>query len=82
LFALLFVCSPGAAVQAAGGKEMAVAVTAPWTNCVQVTMELDYIIYPEGSVLIGMGNTHVLCNATVEETLPRWLAVRGRNRGG
>jgi ribonuclease PH len=30
-------------------------------------------MYPEGSVLISMGNTRVLCNATVEETLPRWL---------
>lgn len=38
-----------------------------------VKFELDYVIYPEGSVLISMGNTRVLCNATVEETLPRWL---------
>jgi ribonuclease PH len=30
-------------------------------------------MYPEGSVLISMGNTRVLCNATIEETLPRWL---------
>ena len=38
-----------------------------------VKFELDYVMYPEGSVLISMGNTRVLCNATVEETLPRWL---------
>jgi ribonuclease PH len=38
-----------------------------------IKFELDYVMYPEGSVLISMGNTRVLCNATVEETLPRWL---------
>ena len=38
-----------------------------------VKFELDYVMYPEGSVLISMGNTRVLCNATVEESLPRWL---------
>ncbi|MGN1318838.1 MAG: ribonuclease PH [Lachnospirales bacterium] len=30
----------------------------------------DYIIHPEGSVLICMGNTKVICNATVEEKVP------------
>lgn len=30
----------------------------------------DYIIHPEGSVLISMGNTKVICNATVEEKVP------------
>ncbi len=29
--------------------------------------------YPEGSVLVKFGDTHVLCNVTVEEHLPRWL---------
>jgi len=38
-----------------------------------VRFELDYVQHPEGSVLISMGNTKVLCNATVEERLPRWL---------
>ncbi|MCS6828534.1 MAG: ribonuclease PH [Caldilinea sp.] len=38
-----------------------------------VKLELDYVIYPEGSVLISMGNTRVLCNASVEETVPRWM---------
>ena len=31
-----------------------------------VQFELDYILHPEGSVLISMGDTKVLCNATVE----------------
>lgn len=30
----------------------------------------DYIVYPEGSVLIRMGNTKVICNASVEEKVP------------
>ncbi|MEZ4615701.1 MAG: ribonuclease PH [Caldilineaceae bacterium] len=34
---------------------------------------LDYVMHPEGSVLITAGNTRVLCNATVEEKLPPWL---------
>ncbi len=38
-----------------------------------VHFELDFIDYPEGSVLISMGETRVLCNATVDESLPRWL---------
>lgn len=42
-----------------------------------VVMIPGYIIYPEGSVLISMGNTRVLCNATVEENLPRWMKEQG-----
>ena len=33
---------------------------------------LDYVVYPEGSVLIEMGETRVLCNVTVSEQLPIW----------
>lgn len=46
-----------------------------------VKMELDYVVYPEGSVLISMGNTRVLCNATIEETLPRWLQSSRQKQG-
>lgn len=35
-----------------------------------VNIHKDYIIHPEGSVLIEMGNTKVICNATVEESVP------------
>lgn len=35
-----------------------------------VKITKDYIIHPEGSVLIEMGNTKVICNATVEEKVP------------
>ena len=33
---------------------------------------LDYVVYPEGSVLIEMGETRVLCNVTLSEALPHW----------
>lgn len=46
-----------------------------------VRFELDYVRYPEGSVLIHMGDTQVLCNATVEERLPRWLYNSPKRHG-
>ncbi len=38
-----------------------------------VRISRNYLIYPEGSVLIEYGNTKVLCNATVEEGVPPFL---------
>src|SRR3546814_3490899 len=35
--------------------------------------------HAEGSCLIKFGDTHVLCNASVEERLPPWL--RGKGQG-
>ena len=43
----------------------------------QVKVTKNYIIHPEGSVLIEFGNTKVICNATVEEKIPRWLRGTG-----
>ena len=43
-----------------------------------VTIQPDYIIYPEGSVLISCGNTKVICNATVEESVPPFLKGQGK----
>ena len=39
----------------------------------EVSFKTDYIIHPEGSVLVSMGGTKVLCNVSIEDTLPRWL---------
>ena len=44
-----------------------------------VEMETDVSIHAEGSCLIKCGDTHVLCTASVEETVPRWM--RGTGRG-
>ena len=43
-----------------------------------VTIETDFIKYPEGSVLITCGNTKVICNATVEESVPSFMKGQGR----
>ena len=40
---------------------------------------LDYVEYPEGSVLVELGRTRVLCNVTLEEGVPGWLI--GSRRG-
>lgn len=37
----------------------------------------DFIIHPEGSVLIEMGHTKVICNATVEEGVPSFKKDSG-----
>lgn len=39
----------------------------------------NYTKHAEGSVLIEFGNTIVLCNATIEEGVPRFL--KGQNKG-
>jgi ribonuclease PH len=44
-----------------------------------VTIEKDYLIHPEGSVLITVGNTKVICTATIESRVPHFL--RGSGKG-
>lgn len=43
----------------------------------EVEIIKDYIIHPEGSVLICMGNTKVICNASVEEKVPPFKIESG-----
>ena len=43
-----------------------------------VTITTNYVSYPEGSALIEMGQTRVLCNASVTPNVPPWLAGTGR----
>jgi ribonuclease PH len=38
----------------------------------------DFLEQPHGSILYGQGKTIVLCTATVEEGVPRWLYGSGR----
>jgi len=42
-----------------------------------VTIEAQYLKYPEGSALISLGNTRVLCAATIEDRVPQWMKGRG-----
>src|ERR687895_1464011 len=41
-------------------------------------MAADFVEQAYGSVLVSLGRTRVLCTATVEDGVPRWLAGRGR----
>ncbi len=43
-----------------------------------VQFSTSFIEYPEGSVLISMGKTKVLCNATLQNSVPDWMAGRGK----
>lgn len=44
-----------------------------------LTIAIDSYGYAEGSALISMGDTQVLCTASVEESIPPWM--RGQKRG-
>ena len=44
-----------------------------------VMLDIGFQSYAEGSVLIKMGDTHVICSASVEETVP--LFLKDQNKG-
>ena len=44
-----------------------------------VSFERDFTTFAAGSVLVAFGRTRVLCTASVDEDVPRWL--RGSGRG-
>lgn len=44
-----------------------------------VTIDKDYLKHPEGSVLISVGDTKVICNASIEDRVPPFL--RGQGKG-
>lgn len=44
-----------------------------------VTIQTDFIAGADGSVLIGVGKTRVICTASIEDSVPSFL--RGQNRG-
>jgi len=43
-----------------------------------VTITPDFISTAEGSVLIEVGNTRVICTASVEESVPGWMRNGGK----
>ena len=45
----------------------------------ELDLQPDFLEQPHGSILYAQGRTVVLCTATVEEEIPRWL--RGKGRG-
>jgi ribonuclease PH len=44
----------------------------------EVRITRDYLNYPEGSVLIEMGNTKVICTAMMQDKAPAFLRNTGR----
>lgn len=42
-----------------------------------VTIEPHFLKFAEGSALISVGNTRVLCAATVDDRVPQWMKGRG-----
>jgi ribonuclease PH len=42
-----------------------------------VSIEPGFLHFPTGSVLITLGNTRVICAATIEDRVPPWMRGRG-----
>lgn len=49
-----------------------------YDQCRPISFTPNFVAYPEGSVLITWGETRVLCNLTIQEGVPGWLAGKGR----
>lgn len=43
-----------------------------------LVLDTGFLEQPHGSVLFSQGKTRVLCTATIQEGVPRWLAGQGR----
>jgi ribonuclease PH len=43
-----------------------------------LTIDANYLEQPHAAVLFSQGKTKVLCTATIEEEIPRWLKGSGR----
>jgi ribonuclease PH len=41
-------------------------------------LQVDYLEQPHGSVLFSQGRTKILCTASIQEGVPRWLYGKGR----
>jgi ribonuclease PH len=46
-----------------------------------VTIEKGIAPHAQGSVLISFGNTKVICAATIEEAVPRWMKEQNKHGG-
>ncbi len=48
-----------------------------WDELRPLRLELDPLRYPAGSVIVRLGETHVLCAVTVQAGLPAWREASG-----
>ncbi len=44
----------------------------------EISIKTGYLAFPAGSCVIRTGRTEVLCAASVEQRVPRWLVGRGK----
>ena len=43
-----------------------------------ITIDVDWLEQPQAAVLYSQGRTKILCTATIEDEVPRWLKNSGR----
>ena len=43
-----------------------------------ITFERDFTDMTPGSVLVSFGRTRVLCTASIDEDVPRWMKGKGK----
>ncbi|MDP7040220.1 MAG: ribonuclease PH [Myxococcota bacterium] len=49
-----------------------------WNTLRPIEIIPNYLEHPEGSCLISCGNTKVLCTATIETRVPKWMHGQGK----
>ena len=50
-------------------------------RCDQLQLQPNFITSSKGSVLIEMGNTRVICVASVDESVPGWMRYQNVDGG-
>ena len=45
----------------------------PLNKLREISLEININIHAEGSVLVSFGNTKVICTASIEHSVPRWM---------
>ena len=46
-----------------------------------ISFERDFTEMSAGSVLVSFGRTRVLCTASIDEDVPRWMKGSGKGHG-
>ena len=49
------------------------------TQAREISIETNINLHAEGSVLVKFGNTHVICTASIDNNVPRWM--KGSDKG-
>ncbi len=60
------------------GKTTTARIVAKALNCSN-GIETNVNLHAEGSVLVKFGNTHVICTASIDNNVPRWM--KGTDKG-